>query len=128
MGCDIHVHVEVKINGKWQHYNHPRINRNYALFSRLAGVRGELEPITRPRGIPKNATWMTKFDFKRMGTDAHTPSWISGEEVEALQAEGFLDSFKELGYIFGNGFGVKGYPEDYPEGVEDSRLVFWFDC
>jgi hypothetical protein len=128
MGCDIHVHVEVKIKGEWHHYNQPNIRRSYDLYGRMAGVRGDLEPIAKPRGIPKDATWMTKFDFERMRDDAHTASWLSGAEVEKLEVEGLLDSQTDHGYIFGNGFNIKKYPEDYPDGVEDARMVFWFDC
>lgn len=27
MGCDIHLHIEVKINGAWEHYATPRVDR-----------------------------------------------------------------------------------------------------
>ena len=41
MSCDIHLHVEVKVNGKWLHYDkvgmHPFF---YEMFAKMAGVRG----------------------------------------------------------------------------------------
>ena len=51
MGCDIHLHVEVKIKGKWLHYNHPNIDRCYWLFTKMAGVR-EIEGVEACEGLP----------------------------------------------------------------------------
>ena len=144
MGCDIHAHGEVKINGEWHHWNQPNISRWYALFARMAGVRnfrGEdyIEPISKPRGIPEDATFLTKFDCKRWGVGGHSHSWLSGEELDLLETWADIerkryepDRFYNLchhaiGYIFSNGWNVKKYPNDYPKGVEDARLVFWFD-
>lgn len=133
MGCDIHVHGEVKINGVWHHWSHPRISRSYSLFGKMAGVRDcSQEPIAQPRGIPDDATDTTKFDYAHWGVDAHTPSCLSGAEVDTLVKwynKNIADSFEhsELGYIFGNGWDVKNNPGDYPAGVEDARLIFWFD-
>ena len=41
MGCDIHAHFEIKVDGEWLHYSQANINRNYRLFEKMAGVRGE---------------------------------------------------------------------------------------
>lgn len=146
MGCDIHVHVEVKINGKWHHYNHPRLERNYDIFTRMAGVRsegrGDIKPISAPRGMPEDATFITRYSFNRMGVDAHSASWLSAQEVaelgewaEARRRDKYnfdkhsFYSFEhhEIGYIFRNGWNFKDYPKDMPEGLEDARAIFWFD-
>ena len=140
MGCDIHVHVEFKIRGKWLHYNRPNVNRNYALFAAMAGVRAFEDsdpPIAEPRGIPKNATETTKFDFKRYGEDAHTPSWLSCKEMAVLEKQaaefygekaGPWDMARDFGWFFGGSFsGFTEYPNDRPAGVQDVRVVFWFD-
>lgn len=144
MGCDVHVHLEVKIKGKWRHWSAPYVSRNYQLFARMAGVRnatGEyhVEPIARPRGLPADATFETKFDHNHMGVDAHSASWLSGAEVEALgewwekkklerDPKGFF-SFEHhvIGYLMGNGWNVARYPGDAPVGVTDARMIFWFD-
>jgi len=42
MSCSIHLHIEVKVDGTWEHYGEPSINSNYQLFEKLAGVRGEV--------------------------------------------------------------------------------------
>lgn len=142
MGCDIHAHVEVKINGEWHHYNHPRIDRWYDLFARMAGVRnhkGTIEPISEPRGVPEDATFITKFDMDNWGADAHSHSWLSSEEVARLGnwaeskmkelAPNVYYSFEmhDVGYIFGCGWDYKKYSDSTPSVVQDSRLIFWFD-
>lgn len=140
MGSDIHAHVEIKIGGEWHHYNHPSANRRYALFSRMANVRnsGKIDAISEPRGLPDDITFMTRFDRERWEGDAHSESWLSAEEVAALDKwmrEGIAKEYptdhynieSDFGYIFGNGWNIKKYPNDYPPGLEDARLVFWFD-
>ena len=141
MGCDIHVHSEVKINGVWHHVGAPCIGRDYSLFSKMAGVRSydpKEEPIVEPRGIPNDATFLTLFDYERMKGDAHTPSWLNGEEIGRLDEwfrklwngrnpNGFFYIEHEFGYLFSNGWNVKKYPSDAPVGVEDARWIFWFD-
>ena len=145
MSCDIHAHAEVKINGRWHHWNHPRINRDYALFGTMAGVRYPERQKYPVRGLPRNATAITKFDYKHWGRDAHSVSWLKAKEVNELikwYQDTYQKSFEyeELGYIFGNVWDFQTYPtketmdgcrpayEGMPEGLEDARLIFWFDC
>lgn len=141
MGCDIHAHVEVKINGQWHHYNHPSASRRYALFARMADVRNSsgVEPISPPRGLPPDASCKTRFDHdERWGSDAHSESWLTADEVAGLEQwlrqgadHGYPDADycveSDFGYIFGNGWEIAKYPNDYPKALEDARLVFWFD-
>lgn len=142
MGCDIHLHIEVKIKGKWHHYSIPDISRNYTLFGKLAGVRREDEtPIAAPRGLPDDATELTRYDCDvRWGPDGHSHSWIGAKEIVALKD--WVENVQKwsgkygpnwwmedtFGYLFGNSFaGFVEYPSDCPEGLEDVRFVFWFD-
>lgn len=141
MGCDIHWHAEVKVNGRWEHYKEGRFDRDYNLFARMADVRNGrgIEPIALPRGLPKDITYLTNFDRENWGCDGHSDSWLSAEEIAAL-GEWYEEQQKRygekwwrfehhtaLGYLFGNGWNLKKYPDDYPKGVEDARLIFWFD-
>lgn len=134
MGCDIHIHAEVKINGSWQHYDQPCCDRNYLLFEKMAGVRGEAKnAIAAPRGVPGDATEMTRFDSARWNGDGHSHSWLSAEEI-ALLAEWWAREYpKDLWpkwdqWLFGNAYsGFIKYPEDRQGGVEDVRFIFWFD-
>lgn len=36
MGCDCEVHVEVMLNGRWQHYSTFDAPRDYRLFTKMA--------------------------------------------------------------------------------------------
>ena len=138
MGCDIHLHTEVKIDGNWHHYGKPSIERDYNLFALMAGVRdyNNITPISAPKGIPDDATFLTKYDLERYGRDAHTPSWFNSKEIARLYkwvaAKMGLEHWRiereYWGYLFGNGWeGFHKHPEDYPRGLEDVRFIFWFD-
>jgi hypothetical protein len=141
VGCDIHAHVEIKIDGQWHHYNHPSVDRRYELFARMADVRNStgIDPIAPPRGLPDDITFTTRFDHDEgWGSDAHSESWLSAQEVTELDewmrdymrreymGQGYSIE-RDFGYIFGNGWDIKKYPSDYPKQLEDARLVFWFD-
>ncbi len=135
MGCDIHLHVEVKIHGKWEHYNHPYIHRNYGLFCKMAGVRRDdesPEPISEPRGLPDDLSVTAKFDDDYWIGDGHSHSWLSAEEAHEVQEwyernDGADKHPPLFGYVFGNDIG-SGQVEDLKEsGLTDCRIVFWFD-
>ena len=150
MGCDIHAHVEIRCNGKWEHYAVPNIDRWYDLFGIMAGVRREVKPIVEPRGVPDDMSVITRLEWERWGRDAHTASWFNEEEIDALQ--NWLNEKKkeadakdekyawnqydlESGvlngtYMFGNGLtSFKHYHDtDYiPKSCDSVRLIFWFD-
>lgn len=75
MGCDIHAHIEVMINERWHHYSVPRIKRRYALFEKIAGVRGDVcNAIVPPRGIPHDLSTITEICYDREQPDSHTPT------------------------------------------------------
>jgi len=143
MGCDIHAHIEVKIEGYWYHYAQIDINRDYNLFSLMGNVRnvnpkeeGYIEPLSDNRGLPEDSTFLTRFDCNRWKTDAHSHSWLSAQELFFVCAWLEKGSFNTVerkirdtfGYVFGNYINdFIRFPDDTPEGVEDIRLVFWFD-
>ena len=137
MGCDIHLHTEVKIKGVWEHYCSCNLDRDHDLFTLMAGVRDRgvgIKPISKPRGVPADATVITKYDAKVVwGSDGHSHSFLHASELE--QIEKFMltqrnENFPERqwGYLFGNSWGgFTEYPEDRPKGLEDVRFIFWFD-
>ena len=135
MGCDIHAFLEVKIRGKWLLVNHPDVERNYHLFERMAGVRGdESRAIVPPRGLPKNVSPGTRLHHEWQEGDAHSMSWLEMEELKKLErwteAHGYKWSYftDNFGYLLGNMiYNLKEYPENYPKEIKDVRLVFWFD-
>lgn len=134
MGCDIHVHIEIKIEGKWRHYSQPHVDRSYNLFALLAGVRNyeNIEPISKSKGLPEDITYLTKKHYILRKSDAHDESWLSIKELIELenikQNDSFFleDTFNT--FIFENGLtGWYKYPEDNTMNIEDLRMVFWFD-
>ena len=139
MGCDIHLHIEVKVAGEWHQYAQPHLSRSYRMFHRMAGVRGPfdgVEPFAPPRGLPGDISLLTKLDAGEWDGDAHSHSWLSADELVLLDdAYGALcpDDYAGLEgwlgtYFYGNGFaGFRKYPEGNPAFVEDLRFVFWFD-
>ena len=75
MGCDIHMHVEVKSpNGSWSHVFSPWCPRNYTLFGYLAGVRHHAKFPMEPQGFPKDADYVT--------IEAYTEEIVSDEEYQ----------------------------------------------
>lgn len=136
MGCDIHMVLERKVNDKWIgvdtfkahggfgcEFSFPAaIDRNYARFARLAGVRG---PGPMPRGVPQDASDTSKLMIEDLGIDGHSHSWLPIEEAAQI--------FLETEY-FGHD-GPSDYIQRYPasqyfgvsENLKDYRLVFWFD-
>jgi hypothetical protein len=138
MGCDIHFHAEVKINGIWHHYAQKDVDRNYALFAKMANVRNqdlEIEPISDAKGLPEDLSFLTNFFYQREKIDAHSESWLSAEEIailgEWIKGQIWGANFREsqdFGWLFGNSWSsFLRYREDYPNEVEDIRFVFWFD-
>ena len=134
MGCDIHMHAEIKVAGKWLHYDQPDCQRDYDLFEKMAGVRGdEAKAIASPRGLPDDASDTTKFDSDHWDTDGHAHSWLSAQEILDLadwdEARG-RDTFKREWdrWLCGNNYSdFIRYPDSRPKGIEDVRFVFWFD-
>jgi hypothetical protein len=146
MGCDIHLHIEVKVDGQWHHYGAPRIERSYRLFAKMAGVRTDNpeQAIIQPRGLPEDITLITKMEWTDGGEDEyyHHTSWFGGEEISKLE-----DWLNEQGgqkeeidlewnilnsFLFGNSFAgpFKYYNNNVKiagHTVEDVRFVFWFD-
>lgn len=138
MGCDIHFHSEVKVNGKWECYGSNDIKRSYLLFSKMAGVRGSENPISLPKGMPSDLSAISELDYNLWGADGHSHSWLDAGEIEELahwmretekgSPHNYFRFEDIFGYLFGNTWGgFSKYPEDRPKGIEDVRFVFWFD-
>lgn len=143
MGCDIHLHIEIKVAGRWEHLHAPNVQRDYRLFAIMAGVRNygdEIKPISKPKGLPDALSVVTKLDVDRYGIDGHSHSWLGAEEIADLEKRVEVLGPGKFGhgmdlewdilnaYLFSNSFGgFAKYPNERPAGVEDLRFVFWFD-
>lgn len=128
MGCDIHAFTEVKVDDRWHHYGPLKIDRQYALFGRMAGVRGE-DPIAPLRGWPEDATFMSKLHERDWHYDAHSHSWLNLEEIITLEKEFHVpgDWGKPFGFMFGN-YWESFLDRGQPLGIQDARMLFFFDC
>jgi len=142
MGCDIHAHVEIKINDQWNYYAPVDMWRQYDVFAKMAGVRGTEDAISPPKGLPDDVSTLTRMHVDSYGFDGHSHSWLNFDEI--MQLVGYFKhrNIKPWGcyfcsdgkytlfdvYLFGNGIeGLREYPSDYPKALQDVRLVFWFD-
>lgn len=135
MGCDCHLHQEVKIRGEWHHYSHVQVDRSYELFGLLSEVRCPfpedlgLEKCLAEPGIPVDAAFLTKYDYESWDGDAHTPGWIGPEQMGVVKKFGNLHREQfwfedEFGYCFGDSW--YDTRESNPE-IEDVRWIFWYD-
>ena len=133
MGCDIHLHIEVKTENGWEHYASPNFRRSYSLFEKMAGVRGDIEnAISSPKGFPNDASYITERSYKSEVSYAHSVSWLNVKEINELsewiqsQPGDGLSNDLEHGilhtYLEGNSF-----CGDFPDWIKDVRFVFWFD-
>lgn len=134
MGCDIHLHTEVKVAGKWHHMGHPYIKRYYLLFAKMANVRNDpvrvIDPIKRHLGIPEDATELTKlcFALDRESYYNLREGWLDRKQIVELtewydrripeEAQG-LEGV--MGYLNHNAWTCPSIE------FEDVRFIFWFD-
>lgn len=133
MGCDIHLHVEVKVKGEWHNYSHPHVYRDYALFAKMGDVRNygdtDIKPLSKNRGLPSNVSKIVFFLHEKWDSDAHSTSWLDSEEVTTLCM--WMQKFKRdacevFGYLDGSGFD-SFYKYSEENSFDDFRFVFWFD-
>jgi hypothetical protein len=155
MGCDIHIVVERKWEGRWVGlrtdqgfgrggYNgeetdwvYPDIGqRNYAFFARLAGVRGD--KYVETFGIPGDASDLTLMMTDRWGSDGHSFSYLPLKEFAerwCAKDEAFITTMaaerldgKDRAYARLLDRASIGMFDPYDDmDVEDFRVVFWFD-
>lgn len=102
MGCDIHAFIEYAYDGDnfSNSFSDGELNfgRDYTLFSLIAGVRGMEKPIVLPRGFPDDciakgdaklfkSNWIVADKYKDYGSDAHTPTWLTLDELKKIRAK-----------------------------------------
>lgn len=152
MGCDIHAHAEkMNASGQWVRLDieDPLGGRDYGKFGFLAGVRNysEIKPIAELRGIPDDASLGTKDNYEAWEGDAHSASWLTLDELLAVDYGQFIEDrrcMKQTGQYwdgaatcepgegkcetlsdFLGGYFLKLLHSLKDQGVE--RIVFWFD-
>jgi len=95
MGCDIHLHVEVKApEGRWSHALSQYCPRNYVLFGHLAGVRHAPLYYPEPQGFPKDASYQV--------IEAYTEEIVDDEEYNEENPQirkSDFEKYLEKGYV-----------------------------
>ena len=141
MGCDIHAFYEIKVDDEWIGYGEADFGRNYDFFARLANVRnysaGKITPIDIPRGLPDDVSKLVALHSNSWDVDGHSHSWISSDEYTLIMTEfkpetlkSGMNKWSPPGglYLFSNDFHSWSlHSGEYPEFLQDFRLVFWFD-
>lgn len=93
--------------------------RNYYLFAKLADVRndGSIIPMDNPRGVPEDASYAYKIVVKEMGSDGHSHSYFTLEELLKTDwseiSNSFIDTIENMKKL-----------DPDPTNV---RCVFFFD-
>lgn len=152
MGCDIHVYTEYKLHsdkygsGKWINIDNweceldfLQVNsfyddRSYLLFAMLADVRNENEitPIIKPRGLPSDMSWGTRYGMTSYDDDLHSYSHLKLSEIRkyllglgnddlSVVMKNTLSDFidKLAAHVIEKGYTV--------ENEDSIRIVFGFD-
>ena len=109
MSCDLTVHVEIKLNGKWEHYNHVRCFQDYTFFGIVGGVREEGIQIFENKGFPEDLTAITLLNKNKYEDCLHNASWLTPDELlVCVQAFNKQSNDKvahllerSFGYLFG---------------------------
>jgi hypothetical protein len=132
MGADISMFAEVRGEDKqWRpvdvetglpELKEIEIDRNYALFGALAGVRRPQGCVTipTPRGLPVNASWQVR---EEAGFDGHSYSYLYLRELIAYDwGTQITDDFcmtvlPKLSKLMEAGY-----------SIDEIRILFWFDC
>jgi hypothetical protein len=152
MGCDIHSFAERKTENGYELIEgvNPFDWRAYGMYGFLAGVRNysDVPPLAQPRGFPDDASAATKAKYEEWGRDAHTPSWLSVDELSAFNYDAEMEDRRVTRQLAPNYFhgGCTAEPgggetmtyreflgteffRDLEELRADGadRIVFWFD-
>ena len=154
MGCDIHIVVERKWNGRWVgvrtdqgftrggykskegDWVYPEVGRrDYAFFARLAGVRGDGPD---PLGIPGDASDLTLALAQEWEYDGHHYSylplkefaerWCAEDEafIAAMTAERLKGEDRAYARLL-NRASIGACDLYGDTDPNDFRVVFWFD-
>lgn len=150
MGCDIWTFAEKKVDEKYNLWKQVKLyrvrsdnlevvgfyeDRNYELFSLLAGVRGWHEPLIEPRGVPQNMSTDLERQWNSVNEWCHTPTWYSLSELFLYRKMFKNRQFESLeeAQVYKNFINFVNNIETYLEFAgefidpEKYRVVLWFD-
>ncbi len=130
MATDIWIHIEFKSRktGKWTYAYEADGERYYEMFGVLAGTRGDSDALYEPRGLPNDASPETLKEYKDFGEDAHTPCWLTTQELKECMDQlekkfnPMVVNIEQNPYY--KIYEIMKYMEDQGEPC---RMIFWFD-
>lgn len=119
MGCDIHSHVEVKRNDKWEYVvaqftdpfeegatqPEPFAYRHYGVFSFLGCTDrnyGRITPLATPRGLPDDLSVSVRARYEDDNEQwyLHSTSWLTVQELLSIDYNQIIEDrrcTKQLG-------------------------------
>lgn len=136
MGCDIHAYAERRSEDGERFYSiqhedyKPFSDREYPTFAFLAGVRNynNIQPICRPRGLPKDIDAYILDMYKIWGGDCHNMSWVLTKELVAYDYSRVYDidgkGKQKLIELLGLPFRAEIHKL---VSKKVDRVTFWFD-
>ena len=161
MGCDIHVFIEKKTDEKYNIWEQvalyrvgkygrqletadPYDGRNYSLFGLLAGVRGWMDPLIEPRGLPSNLSEGVEKEERWWEQSYHTPTWYDLSELylyrkmyksyirkdESLQEEERAEAYGSFVYFVDCIEHYLDLAQEWTWGdiaPSKYRVIMWFD-
>lgn len=152
MGCDIHMVLEKKVTGSFDHkwvgvHNFPYLSdslekpklaegaywfpswiagtRCYDLFGHIAGIRGGGPAV--PKGLPKDISDLAQMEVNGWGSDGHSHTWLTLREATPLFLAyyGQEQLLTEDRFQFCASLFAAEVNED--EDIDLYRLIIWFD-
>lgn len=104
-------------------------DRNYELFTKLANVRADNDEGPKPKGVPDDASDLTRLHLEHWGNDAHSKTYYSLREALEIFMPFYLP--QELlephpSWIGCQLFGIDLDGDDETE-LDQYRVIFWFD-
>jgi len=101
------------------------------MFSIFAGVRNSrnIIPIASPKGLPKDISWVAKWEAEEDEADAHTHSWLTWKEIKTYDWDRHIEGNKLIDKLPVHYRALFKEMEFLAEtfGSEGVRIVFWFD-
>jgi hypothetical protein len=141
VGSDIYAYVEYRKRGdkdtSWYQFGKIILPRDYVLFGRMAGVRGDGDPVAEARGFPADASVGVLYAYKEAGE--YFASWLTCSELfEAYrlasndpayetyvsELKGFLPGERRTRHEV---HALCKAMQSLEEAGYETRLVFWFD-
>ena len=140
MWSDLHLHAEVKINNRWEHYSTAYLTTKNSIYSYLMAMYRftKREKSVYHGGPQQDISPITKLAYKDLGL---APLVFMYPQQILFMANSLSSTIKKgnlgegvdfledtIGDLFGKTWGgFAENPETYPKELENIRWVFWLE-